>query len=123
MPSISSDEEKFHVLDRLASSSNLWEQRIAMVSTLTPIRHGDFQHVLRYAEQLLFHDHDLIHKAVGWMLREAGKKDITILRAFLKKYHATMPRTTLRYAIERMEKDEREFWMRKTTNRDTKATP
>lgn len=123
MPSISSDEEKFHVLDRLASSSNLWEQRIAMVSTLTPIRHGDFRHVLRYAEQLLFHDHDLIHKAVGWMLREAGKKDITILRAFLKKYHATMPRTTLRYAIERMEKDEREFWMRKPTNRDTKATP
>lgn len=117
MPSISSDEEKLRTLDRLASSHNLWEQRIAMVSTLTPIRHGDFRYVLRYAEQLLYHKHDLIHKAVGWMLREAGKKDIAILRAFLKKHHATMPRTALRYAIERMERDEREFWMRK---QDTK---
>lgn len=113
MPSVSGDEEKLQTLDRLASSQNLWEQRIAMVSTLTPIRHGDFRHVLRYAEHLLHHKHDLIHKAVGWMLREAGKKDITVLRAFLKKHHATMPRTALRYAIERMEKDEREFWMKK----------
>lgn len=113
MPSLANENDKFRILDRLAASSNLWEQRIAIVSTYTPTHHGDFRYVLRYSEKLLSHRHDLIHKAVGWMLREAGKQDISILRTFLDRHHADMPRTTLRYAIEHMDKDERAHWMRK----------
>lgn len=113
LPSIAGEEHKFRTLDALVSSSNLWKQRIAIVSTYTPTHHGDFRYVLRYAETLLNHNHDLIHKAVGWMLREAGKQDIVILRSFLERHHASMPRTTLRYAIERMDKAERTFWMKK----------
>jgi len=111
LPSACSDEDKRRTLDRLATSRCLWEQRIAIVSTYTPTRLGDMRYVLRYAEMLLTHKHDLIHKAVGWMLREAGKKDITVLRAFLRKHHADMPRTTLRYAIERMDAEERKMFL------------
>ncbi|WP_288317614.1 DNA alkylation repair protein [Xylanibacter caecicola] len=118
MPSTSSEEHKRETLDRLATSSNLWEQRIAIVSTMTPIRNGDFRHVLRYAERLLTHRHDLIHKAVGWMLREVGKKDIGVLRAFLKQHLKSMPRTTLRYAIERMDDVERKYWMKPADNQN-----
>lgn len=99
------------ILDRLSRSSNLWEQRIAIVSTLMLIRHHQYEDTLRIATALLYHPHDLIHKAVGWMLREVGKRDIDLLRSFLKQHHATMPRTALRYAIERMEEGERKKWL------------
>ena len=99
-------------LDRLAGSSCLWEQRIAMVCTMTPLRYGSPEYTLTYAERLVHHPHDLMHKAVGWMLREMGKRvDMALLRAFLERHAATMPRTALRYAIELMSADERKHWM------------
>ncbi|MDE6393798.1 MAG: DNA alkylation repair protein [Duncaniella sp.] len=101
------------ILDRLAASDNLWEQRIAIVSTFTLIRAGQFDDTLRIARKLLNHPHDLIHKAVGWMLREVGKRDIAVLRDFLSAHHKVMPRTTLRYAIEKMDAPERARWMAK----------
>ncbi len=110
-PSIATEQEKTSVMDRLAESSCIWEQRIAMVSTIEPTRKGDFRYVLRYAEKLKKHPHDLMHKAVGWMLREMGKRDINMLRAFLRQNHAGMSRTSLRYAIERMNEDERRQWL------------
>ena len=102
-----------HILDRLAESSNLWEQRIAIVSTLMLIRNHQFDDTMRIAEKLLPHRHDLIHKAVGWMLREAGKRDINTLRQFLQLHYSTMPRTALRYAIEKMSLEERKKWMKR----------
>jgi len=112
-PSMASDDHKTATLDRLADSSCLWEQRIAMVSTMTPTRNDDPRYTLRYAERLLHHNHDLMHKAIGWMLRELGKRDIGLLRAFLESHHDSMSRTTLRYAIERMDDEERRMWMGK----------
>ena len=102
-----------HILDQLAASSNLWEQRIAIVTTSMLIRHHQYDDTLRLATRLLTHPHDLIHKAVGWMLREVGKRDVEVLRAYLARYHTLMPRTALRYAIERLSADERARWMRK----------
>lgn len=110
-PSIATEQEKTEVMDRLADSSCMWEQRIAMASTIEPTRKGDFRYVLRYAEKLKKHPHDLMHKAVGWMLREMGKRDINMLRAFLKQNYADMSRTSLRYAIERMDESERQKWL------------
>ena len=99
------------ILDRLAASTNLWEQRIAIVSTIRLIKAGEYADTLRIATRLLTHRHDLIHKAVGWMLREVGKKDISVLRQYLSLHADAMPRTTLRYAIERMDPAERKRWM------------
>lgn len=101
------------LLYKLAESPNLWEQRIAIVSTLPLIRRGDFADTLNLAEKLLFHEHDLMRKAVGWMLREVGKKDASALRGFLERYAAVMPRTALRYAIEKFSPAERKMWMDK----------
>ena len=101
------------ILDTLAESSNLWEQRISIVSTIALIRQNQYADTLRIAEKLLHHPHDLIHKAVGWMLREVGKRDIDVLRSFLSKHHCEMPRTALRYAIEKMDAAERQRWMKK----------
>lgn len=95
------------LLDRLASSQSVWERRIAIVSTLTLIRGGDLEDTFRIAERLLSDQHDLIHKAVGWMLRETGKVSPGSLRAFLKANYERIPRTTLRYAIERFPVRER----------------
>ncbi len=98
------------LLHRLARSPSLWERRIAIVSTAWFIGKSDLTDTFAIARILLYDPHDLIHKAVGWMLREAGKKDIEALRAFLTKHATTMPRTMLRYAIERMSAAERERW-------------
>lgn len=99
------------ILDALAQSACLWRQRIAIVSTITLIRNRQFDDTLRIATMLLSHPHDLIHKAVGWMLREVGKRDINVLRSFLAEHHRHMPRTALRYAIEKMDNEERRRWM------------
>jgi len=89
------------VLHRLAKSANLWERRIAIVSTLAFIRGGDIAETYRIARKLLGDEHDLIHKAVGWALRETGKVSTEELTMFLRENYAQMPRTALRYAIER----------------------
>lgn len=86
----------------LAGSANLWEQRISIVSNLIPIRNGKFDTALAITTRLLHHKHDLIQKANGWILREIGKKDETTLLRFLDNHATVMPRTTLRYAIERL---------------------
>jgi 3-methyladenine DNA glycosylase AlkD len=99
------------LLDHLAASDNLWEQRIAIVSTLGLIRVGQFSDTLRISKLLLAHPHDLIHKAVGWMLREVGKRDKALLEDFLAVHSRQMSRTTLRYAIERFPEGERQRWM------------
>jgi len=89
------------VLHKLARSALLWERRIALVATFHFIRRHDFGDTLRIAEMLLDDRHDLIHKAAGWMLREVGRRDQTQLDAFLRSHYSRLPRTTLRYAIER----------------------
>ena len=99
------------LLYRLAESTLLWERRIAIVSTLTLIRQNDFTDTFALADRLIDDHHDLMQKATGWMLREMGKRDISLLRIFLDKHAATMPRTTLRYAIEKMDTAERKEWM------------
>ena len=99
------------MLERLARSKSLWERRIAIIATFSTIKQGEFQPTLLIAEQLLDDDHDLIHKAVGWMLREVGNRGIDTERAFLDRHAATMPRTTLRYAIEKFDVKERKKYM------------
>lgn len=105
------------ILYQLADSPLLWERRIAMVSTLTFIRRGEFNDTFSLADKLVDSRHDLMQKAVGWMLREMGKRDIALLRIFLNKHASTMPRTMLRYAIEKMEATERTEWMAKKSIR------
>ena len=101
------------ILYRLADSPLLWERRIAMVCTLTFIRRGEFNDTFSLADKLVDSHHDLMQKAVGWMLREMGKRNIALLRIFLSKHASTMPRTMLRYAIEKMDTTERTEWMSK----------
>jgi len=96
------NKEDRSLLYTLAQSSLLWEQRIAIVSTMAFIRNNDFEDTLRLSERFLTHHHDLIHKASGWMLREVGKRNEAILTDFLDRYYRLMPRTMLRYAIERL---------------------
>ncbi len=110
-----SKEEKLRLMDHLANSDNLWEQRISMVSTMATLKANDTSYTVRYAKHHLGHRHDLMHKAVGWLLRETGKRcGMESLRDFLSEHAAVMPRTALRYAIERMDREEREYWMNRT---------
>lgn len=101
------------VLYQLARSPNLWEQRIAIISTLEFIKHQQFEDTLKIAIILLNHPHDLIHKAVGWMLREVGKQDRQVLVGFLDIYYQQMPRTMLRYAIEHFEEPVRKAYLKR----------
>lgn len=106
------DDYKRQVIDQLAQSNNLWRQRMSIVCTWKTSQQGDPSWCLRYAEILLHHPHDLMHKAVGWMLREMGKRvSMDLLREFLRQHVHEMPRTTLRYAIEKMSDAERKHWM------------
>lgn len=104
--------EQRDILTKLASSSDLWERRIAMVSTWQFIRVGQLDDTYHIATMLIGDTHDLIHKAVGWMLREAGKRDEVRLKLFLAKHIAQLPRTTLRYAIERFAPEERAYFLK-----------
>jgi|SRR5687768_314706 len=100
-----------HILYKLARSRNIWERRTAMVSTGYFIRQGDIDDTFKIAEILLKDDQDLIHKATGWMLRAAGGTDRQKLLGFLDKYAASMPRTALRYAIEHLDKEQKDHYM------------
>ena len=103
---------KRQVLDELAASDNLWKQRMSIVCSWKTSQQGDPSWCLRYAEIHLHHPHDLMHKAVGWMLREMGKRVPTeLVRASLRQHAHEMPRTMLRYAIEKMPETERREWM------------
>ena len=101
------------VLYRLAKSKSLWDRRIAIVSTYTLIKSGEFEDTLKLSQELLADKEDLIHKAVGWMLREVGKQSEKTLARFLDQHATKMPRTTLRYAIERLEEKKRRFYLTK----------
>ena len=105
---------KRQVLDDLAQSPCLWKQRMSIVCTWKTSQMGDPSWCLRYAEIHLHHPHDLMHKAVGWMLREMGKRvSMEILREFLRQHAHKMPRTMLRYAIEKMPEQERQYWLKR----------
>ncbi len=106
------DKDK-KLLYELAKSNYLWERRIAIISTFAFIKEGRFEDSLKLAEVLMNDKHDLIHKAVGWMLREVGKKDITILERFLDEHHKQMPRTMLRYSLERLSEEKRRHYMQR----------
>lgn len=107
-------ERSRRILYRLAKSPDLWERRIAILATLSFIRNRDFADALSIAEILLHDGHDLIHKAVGWMLREVGKGDQAVLEGFLKQHGRQMPRTMLRYAIERFPESLRQAYLKGT---------
>lgn len=100
-------------LYRLVESKNIWEQRMAIVSTVMFIRNNDFIDTIELSKKLMYHPHDLIHKATGWMLREVGKKDIKVLKEYLEKYATELPRVTLRYAIEKFTDEERQYYLKK----------
>ena len=102
------------ILFKLAKSNNLWERRIAILSTFKFIRNNDFKDALSISKLLLHDKHDLIHKAVGWMLREIGKRDQVIEERFLSTYHRQMLRTMLRYAIEKFDEKKRKFYLSQT---------
>lgn len=105
------DKERTVLYDLARNGKTIWEQRIGMVSTMQFIRHGQTTDTYAIADILINHKHDLIHKAVGWLLREAGKRNVEELKAWLEPRCKTMPRTMLRYAIEKFPPQERTRWM------------
>ena len=106
-------DKNTNILRKLAKSKNLWERRIAIVATFHFIKNNKFDETLKIAEILLRDKHDLIHKAVGWMLREVGKRNQQIEEQFLKKQYKRVPRTMLRYAVERFDAAKKEFYLKK----------
>ncbi|OGK62624.1 DNA alkylation repair protein [Candidatus Roizmanbacteria bacterium RIFOXYB2_FULL_38_10] len=110
------DKDK-SVLYKMAKTDDLWKKRIAMLSCFTFIKNHSYKDALTVATILLSDKHDLIHKAVGWMLREIGKRNQRVEEEFLKKYYHVMPRTMLRYAIERFEDKKRQLYMSSTIKR------
>ncbi len=105
-----SSEERAILYD-LAVSKSLWERRIAIISTMAFIKNHDFEDTIKISKILLKDNHDLIHKAVGWMLREVGKKNTKVECEFLDKHATDMPRTMLRYAIEKFDPDARQEYL------------
>ncbi len=105
-------EERLEFIDDFIASKNLWENRIVVVATYYPIKKGNEKMIFYVAERLLKHKHDLIHKAIGWMLREVGKKNEKVLIEFLIKHYTDIPRTTLRYAIEKFDKETRKNYLK-----------
>ena len=106
-------DKKRGILHKLAKSKSLWEKRIAILATFEFIKNNEYKDTLKISEILLNDEHDLIHKGVGWMLREVGKRNQAIEEEFLKKHYKTMPRTMLRYSIERFAERKRKFYMKK----------
>jgi 3-methyladenine DNA glycosylase AlkD len=98
---------------KFAKSKNLWERRISIISTFYFIRQNDFSDTLKISEILLHDKEDLMHKAVGWMLREIGKRNQVVEEEFLEKHYKTMPRTMLRYAIEKFDEKKKKYYMKK----------
>jgi len=105
------DTDRRSLLMELAQSTSLWERRLSIMFTFAFIRAGEYDDALALAEYHLEDEQDLIHKACGWMLREIGNRDVKVLRTFLSKHAAVMPRTELRYAIEKLDEDERQAWL------------
>jgi len=101
------------ILYKLAKSKLLWERRISILATFMFIKYNQFEHTLKIAEILLHDKHDLIHKAVGWMLRELGKRNQEVEEQFIEKYYKEMPRTMLRYAIEKFPEEKRKYYLQK----------
>lgn len=107
------DNDDYGILYRLAESDDIWEQRISMITNWMLIRHGIIRPTFDIADKLLSHPHDLIHKAVGWMLREVGKRDKEEFLDYLESNYRKMSRTTLRYAIEKLPEPERLYWLKR----------
>lgn len=106
------ENQNFEILEQLSDSENMWHKRIAIVSTMYFIKKGDFELTKKIALKNLYHQHDLMHKANGWLLREMGKKDEQELILFLDKHYQNMPRTSLRYAIEKLDEDLRQDYLK-----------
>jgi 3-methyladenine DNA glycosylase AlkD len=104
-------EDPMPLLIKLAKSKSLWQRRVSMILTFALIREGDLEPTIIIAQSLLKDNQDLIHKAVGWMLRELGKRDVMMLRRFLSEHAHEMPRTMLRYSIEKLPERERKKWL------------
>lgn len=111
-PFDSAQGKNFSILIKLARSGNFWERRIAVLATFNFIKNNEFSESIKIAEILLRDEHDLIQKAVGWMLREVGKKNLKIEEKFLKEYCKKMPRTMLRYAIEKFPEKKRKRYLK-----------
>jgi 3-methyladenine DNA glycosylase AlkD len=109
-------DDPMPLLIKFSKSKSLWQRRVSIILTFALIRAGDLEPTFIISEALLQDKEDLIHKAVGWMLRELGKKDVMLLRRFLKQHSHEMPRTMLRYAIERLPEPERKRWLTESKN-------